>query len=107
MVNDLIQQEILLMINTDFATKNFSEKSAGDKTKPTQNEHLKDACWNGILKDMLPELFLYDDDQPKLYLWQLRDANYFFVLEMSEYPLEISESASLDPYRFLKMQQLN
>ena len=107
MENDLIQQEILLLINTDFATKNFSDKYTADKTTPTQNEHLKDACWNGVLKDMLPELFLYDDEQTKLYLWQLRDANYFFVLEMSEYPLEVSESDSLDPYRFLKMQQLN
>ncbi|MEJ7586944.1 MAG: hypothetical protein WKI04_05225 [Ferruginibacter sp.] len=108
MKNNAAQQEVLLMTATRFASRQYSERD-----NPVQSadlpakEKLKDYCWNGLLKDILPEVFLSIDPALKLYLWQLREANQFFALEMSEYPLGIDKSLSIDPYRFMEVQEYN
>jgi hypothetical protein len=108
MKNKSTQQEVLLMTGTGFASRQYSERDIPDNTKNIpQNEKLKDACWSGLLKEMLPEVFFFNDPAVRLYLWQVREANRFFALEMSEYPTGINKYGSIDPYRFMAVQEYN
>ena len=101
-------QEVLLMTGTGFASRQYTERDLPDNAKNLPgNEKLKNACWNGLLKEMLPEIFLLNDPAAKLYLWQVREANQFFALEMSEYPTGVNKYWSVDPYRFMEVQEYN
>ena len=49
-----IQQEILLMTGTKFSAREWAEKNVEDQNKLSATEQLEDACWNGLLHEMLP-----------------------------------------------------
>ncbi|MFT3679666.1 MAG: hypothetical protein QM791_05310 [Ferruginibacter sp.] len=102
------QQEVILVTGTGFANRQYCEKDGtANLSKLSVYERLKDACWNGMLKDMLPEVFMLSDPEAKLYLWQMREALHFFALEMGEKPSEIDNYFSIDPYCFMNMQGYN
>lgn len=108
MKNNYTQQEVLLMTGTGFASRPYVECDAPDKsTNLPVNEKLKEACWNGMIKEMIPEIFQFNDPAAKLYLWQVREANQFFALEMSDYPIGVDKFLSIDPYRFMEVQEYN
>ena len=96
------QQEILIVTGTAFTSREYNET---DRTNGSKNlspsEKLQEACWNGLVQDMLPEVFFPRDKKAKLYLWLLREANHFLSLEMGEYPQDLDSYLSLDPYLFL------
>ena len=91
------QQEILLLIGTKFSSRHYSEQD--DKNHLTQKEQLEEACWNGLLQDMLPEL--YEAHGNKLYMWQVWETNSFIEIELGELPEEKEKYLSIDPYSFL------
>lgn len=101
------QHEILLVTGTSFSSREFCETSDGLNYNPlTEKEKLVVACWNGLLPEMLPEIF----EQPvnkKLYLWEIREASSFIELELGEIYLELEKQFSIDPYSFLSMQMLS
>ena len=102
------QQEILLITSTSFARRQYCDREDTDNTNThPANEKLKEACWNGLLKEMIPEIFEADDNAAKLYLWQVREAKEFFALELSEYPTGVNKYLSIDPYRFMEVKQFN
>ena len=107
MKNNSAQQEVLLMTGTGFASRQYCERDTGNSNNVAGNEKLKDACWNGLLMEMLPEIFLFSSPAVKLYLWQVREANQFLALEMSEYPAMGNKYLSIDPYRFMEVQEFN
>jgi hypothetical protein len=99
------QQEILLMTGTSFANRQSQDKSENDKSKTLSHmERLEEACWNGLLKEMLPEVFKEIDKEKELYLWQIKEASSFIELELAEFPEEKDRYLSLDPYVFLPVQ---
>ena len=63
------QQEILLMTGTKFSAREWAEKNVEDKNKLSATEQLEDACWNGLLDEMLPELVQKTAEGKKLFLW--------------------------------------
>jgi hypothetical protein len=98
------QQEVLLVTGSRFASRQYNEKdNAESQQNLSQEEKLKEACWNGMLKEMLPELF-FMTWKTKLFLWQMREAQHFLALEMAEAPVEIDYYASIDPYCFMATQ---
>ena len=98
------QQEVLLVTGTGFANRQYYEKDSAENAKNlSQEEKLKEACWNGMLKEMLPELFFMTWNT-KLFLWQMREAQHFLALEMAEAPVDIDYYASIDPYCFMAIQ---
>ena len=108
MKNIITHQEILLMTGTGFASRQYTEKDNSNNSGVADaKEKLKDACWDGLLKEMLPEIFTVAESESKLYLWQVREANEFFALEMAEYPIVINNYLSVDPYRFMEVQEFN
>ena len=102
------QQEIILVNGTGFANRQYSEKkpSTNNENK-SQQDQFKQACWNGILKDIMPELFFMFPSDTKLFMWQMRESENIFTMEMSEEPSELDFYASIDPYCFMEIQEYN
>ncbi|MEO6488814.1 MAG: hypothetical protein ABIO04_02650 [Ferruginibacter sp.] len=105
MSNNSTQQEIILITGSRFANRQYSEKDSLENSKNlSQDEKLREACWNGMLKEMLPELFFMMDTDVKLFLWQMREAQHVLALQMAEQPAEVDYYASIDPYCFMEKQ---
>jgi hypothetical protein len=97
------QQEILFFTNTRFSSRLLSEKS--DNQQPAK-EMLEDACWNGLITQVLPEICETPGDIT-LTLWEINVANSFIDLKFSEYPSDVEKESSVDPYRFMEVQCMN
>ena len=96
------QQEILLMTNTTFSQRQLYEKDVWEHNKHlNRTEQLEDACWNGLLDEMLPEILEKSTAGKKLHLRQIKHAKCFLEIELCEYPLTIEQEFSIDPYAFL------
>ena len=51
------QMEILILTGTTFSAGKFSDKNeAASKPGRTEKEILTEACWNGLLPEILPEI---------------------------------------------------
>lgn len=102
------QQEVLLLTGTNFSSRQWSTKDETSSKKLTDEEKLEEACWNGLLPEMLPEIFT-DTIKPdkKLYLWQVKEGASFIELEMGEYPEAKDNYFSIDPYSFLAFRCSN
>ena len=101
------QQEILLMTGTKFSAREWAEKNVEDKNKLSATEQLEDACWNGLLDEMLPELVQKTAEGKKLFLWHVRHCRSFLEIELSESPTVIEREFSIDPYFFVPGILLN
>jgi hypothetical protein len=102
------QQEILLVTGTSFSSRQFCETSDGiNYSHLTEKEKLEVACWNGLLPEMLPEIFKQHCVSKKLYLWEIREASSFIELELGEKYLEFEKEFSIDPYSFLPLRILS
>jgi hypothetical protein len=104
-------QEILLVQGTGFANRQFCEnnetKSTSSANYLTQHEKLKEACWNGLLKEMMPELFFNFTSDTHLFMWQMREGEKLLTMEMSEEPSELDFQASIDPQIVMEIQIMN
>src|SRR5689334_304182 len=102
------QQEIILINNTHFSSRDWVEK---DTTGPQQpkpyNEKLMEACWNGLLWELLPELQAHAEYPKKMFLWQVIEARNCFILELGETGMLEDKGSSIDPYYFLPEQSAN
>lgn len=101
------QQEILLMTGTKFSEREWAEKLVEDKNKLSSSEKLVDACWNGLLGEMLPELVEKTADGKTLFLWNVRHCKSFLEIELSESSPVIEREFSIDPYLFVSESCLN
>ena len=79
-------------------------EDSSNKDGFTEKERLEEACWNGLIQAMLPEIILKSANGGLLYLWQIKEATSFLELDLSEAPRAIDRQYSLDPYSFLSMQ---
>jgi hypothetical protein len=101
MKSEIIQQEILLMATTTFSNRNWQYKDAPKAGQmPSNHDKLEEACWNGLLDDLLPEIVEKSSSGKQLYLWQIRRGNAFLEIELCEYPMVIDQYLSIDPYSF-------
>ncbi len=106
MTRRLNQQEVILITGSRFANRQQQEKDPG-QSKSSQEEKFREACWNGLLKEMLPEVFLQTEEPSKLFLWQMREAQFLLALQMAEYPMEVDMLNSIDPYCFLDKLEMS
>ncbi len=94
-------QEILVMTNTTFSERQWCEKDNSANSQAfTNEEKLEEACWNGLLPELLPEI-IGTSSGGRLYLWQIRHCRSFLEIDLCEYPLLIENYFSIDPYLFL------
>jgi len=108
MKTNFTQQEILLVTGTSFSSREFSATTDGiNYNHLTEKEKLEVACWNGLLPEMLPEIFNQHAVHKKLYLWEIREASSFIELELGEKYIEFEKEFSIDPYSFLPLRILS
>jgi len=102
------QLEILLLLGTRFLFRESLYRSApGTGNLLSGNEKLVEACWNGLINELLPEIFKADNDQEKLWLWQVKEAYAFLGLEWAQSNGTRDLYLSIDPYCFLPIQYYN
>jgi len=103
MNTDVIQQEILLLTGTTFSQRQLCENDPSkDKGQLSETEKLEEACWSGLLDELLPEIIT----NKKLRLWQIGDSEFSLQIELSEYPLK-QKQFSINPYYFLRTIKYN
>ncbi|MEJ7625938.1 MAG: hypothetical protein WKF35_03660 [Ferruginibacter sp.] len=101
------QQEILLFTNTRFSSRQWTGKEDPLKENNlSSKEKLEEACWNGLIWKILPEI-CEKTNETTLTLWEINVANSFFDLKFSEFPKDVENEYSIDPYKFLEVQSLN
>ena len=96
------------MTGTSYLAGNWIEKEdnpAGRRL--SEMEELQEACWNGLLETMLPEVLIEPANGGILYLWDVKEAKSFLELELSEIPLPIDRRLSITPHSFLCFQEYN
>jgi hypothetical protein len=102
-MNNINRQEVLLMTGSSFAARQFA---TGDETnKKSATDELKEACWSGLMRDLLPEIFSAFPDKSGLFLWEIHEGLSFLELDLGTSPAGKELEYSIDPY--LCMQTLN
>ena len=95
------QQEILLITGTSFYKRELSKNNDTANQQGNDKDALEEACWNGLLYEMLPEIFKKLVDGKKMYLWKTTQASSFIDVELGEIPSDKDNYFSIDPYCFL------
>jgi hypothetical protein len=102
------QQEVLLITGTTFSSRQLSEMdTSSGKENRDEIEQLEEACVNGLLQEILPEICARPADANKMYLWGIKEGESFIEFEFSEFPEETDSYFSIDPYSFLSGKILN
>jgi hypothetical protein len=101
------QQEILLNTNTVFAHQQWIDKDSLGSENLNHIEQLEKACWEGLVKELIPELDITLHTQSKLWLWHVHETQSFLALDFYEFPGPKENAASIVPYLFMGEFKLN
>ena len=102
------QLEILLFTDTHFSSRQFSEKyTDNNQSNSSKNKHLEQASWDGLFKEILPELYMDAENNKYLVLWKIIKGEHFLDLEYGEHPQVKDWRFSIDPYYFLRSKFLS
>jgi len=102
-----LHQELMLFTNTRFFTKAWALKQEEQIDKElSSKEKLKNACWNGLILELLPEACekVYD---PSLTLWQVSEADNFIELVFCKRFEKVESFFSINPYLHLENKIYN
>ena len=101
-----IQQEIMFFLNNKFSQNLLCEKNESkDKPAASAREQMADACWNGLLADLLPEISIKVDNKP-ITIWEVQEAQNSFLLQLGTLSV-FSADDSINPYRFMLEDRYN
>ena len=102
MKNKTGQQEILLSFNSDFLSMIYTEKCSTETPGPFMDvEKLEEACWNGLLKEILPEICNMNSLGRQMFIWGIRDYNAIMEIDIGESPSAKDDYLCIDPYKFM------
>jgi hypothetical protein len=101
-------REILLQGDSKFFHRDWCElnNNVHDK-KLSQKEQLIQLCWNGMLHEMIPELFVQEKEKKPLTLWEINDAGILLDLRYGDLDQLADDEFSINPYIFSKFAVLN
>jgi hypothetical protein len=102
-----INQEILLMTDTTFAKKEWCEKDGQSNQITSTNERLEEACWNGLLNEMLPGVVQKSSTGKNLSLWQIIQRCSFLEIDLYESAVSDDQIHSINPYLLLPLMVCN
>lgn len=90
-------REILLISESSFFQRDWCELQKQNHDKQlSQKEQLIKLCWNGMLKEMIPEICSKD-----LRLWEINESGNMLDLRFGDIDVEINDEWSINPYVFL------
>jgi len=97
----IIKQEILLMISP-FSQKELCKKNTSKGTTHQSNaEQLEEACWNGLLDELLGDIVEKKLSGKRPCLWHTQQRTSFLQIELCDDPQFTKRHLSIDPYSFL------
>jgi hypothetical protein len=97
-----VQQEILLVTNTTLSKRELCEMNATNHKRPLSNtEQMEEACWNGLLNELLPEIMERSGDGKELFLWHIRTTKSLLQITLSESTVSVEKQFSIDPCFFV------
>ncbi|MFZ1451700.1 MAG: hypothetical protein WAT20_03315, partial [Ferruginibacter sp.] len=67
----------------------------------SQKEKLIHLCWNGMLKEMIPEIIEHGTDKKALTLWEINQSGNMLDLRYGDMDEEMNDEWSINPYVFL------
>jgi DNA repair ATPase RecN len=105
---DYTQLEILLITDSCYLRRELKKKDA--RGIPNQISYmilLEKACCEGLLPDLLPELFEKAGQHDKQELMQTRQGKSFIDIEIGSFPRSRHCFFALDPYSFMEEKCLN
>lgn len=97
----IANQEIMLFAGTSFSKREFCP--LGSYKKPELNPQiaeLEQACWAGMLFEMLPELSTLFAGS-KAVIWDIHSTNHFVLINQGTQPNSVKTTFSIDPHFFL------
>ena len=98
---NIIKQEILL-VTFSFTTKQLCEKNTPDNRRSlSPAEQLEEACWNGLLDELLGDIIQKCDSGKRLSLWQIYVGKYLLELELCDYPQPNDRYLSINTWLFI------
>lgn len=101
-----IQQEIIFFVNNKFSQNLLCEKKENkDKPAASAREQMADACWNGLVGQLLPEISIKVENKP-LTIWEVQEAKHSIVLQLGTLTVVDSQD-SINPYRLLTKARFN
>ena len=96
------------MTGTTFSRQEWSKSPDNRESRPlTEKELLEEACWNGLFRELLPEIFYGSQDGKPIYLWNIREGRSFIELEMGDRPVKKEDYYSIDPYACMVTENFN
>lgn len=98
-------QEILIFTNTSFAQREFYPLTEQKNTLSTR-EKFKNACWNGVIPELFPEICVKSND-PSIGLWEINDAESFLELQYGLMDERWEIGLALNPYLCLMYKEYN
>ncbi len=101
-----IQQEIIFFINNKFSHNLLCEKNESKEKPPASaKEQMVEACWNGLLGQLLPEISIKVENKP-LTIWEVQEAENSIVLQLGTLTVVDPQNA-INPYCFLTEARYN
>lgn len=101
-------QEILLLTDSSFFKKDWCELNSSNNDKAlSQKEQLIKLCWNGMLQEMIPEIFEINSGKKQLTLWEINESGNLLDLRYGNIYNEMNDEWSINPYVYLTFAELN
>jgi hypothetical protein len=101
-------QEILLISNASFFNREWSElKNNTNDKQLSQREKLIHLCWNGMLKEMIPEILQSGTNKKPLTLWEINQSGNLLDLRYGESDQLMNDEWSINPYVFAQLACMN
>src|SRR5215210_1979951 len=103
MENFASHQEILLVTTSTFLQREWCEKETYHTQRQLSfQEALENACWNGVLAELLPETLVKSSTGKRLILWNIRQGKGSLHLQLSEFPLDMEDHYSINSVHFIR-----
>lgn len=108
MKNNATNQEILLLSNSSFFKRDWCELNINKNDKTlSQKEQLILLCWNGMLKEIIPEIMETTLAKKPLTLWEINESDNMLDLRFGDIDKEMNDEWSINPYVFLTFANSN
>jgi hypothetical protein len=108
MEKNFTQQEILLVTGSQFSSRQLIDRMDSPSAGPqNEKELLEEACWYGLLNDILPEICIKRDPMHRLWLWKVMQAQSFIEIDLGEFPEAKDRYMTIDPYTCTALGALN
>ncbi len=101
-------QEILLLSGSRFFERDWCElKNDPGAKKLSQKEQLIQLCWNGMLKEIIPEICMEEPGKKPLTLWEISESEHLLYLKYGDLDKSMNNEWSLNPYVSLAFERMN